>query len=613
MRILLVEDDQGLAEGLQTALRDQQYLVDMAVDGQQGWELAEAFGYDLILLDLLLPKLNGIAFCQKLRQQGKSTPVLLMTAQNSSTQKVEGLDAGADDYVVKPFETSELLARVRALLRRGQDIPTPILKWGDLQLDPSNCQVTYQQKLVKLTAKEYSLLELLLRYPSRIFSQGALLDHLWSFEHPPCETAVRTQIKGLRQKLKKAGLTSDLIETVYGLGYRLQSLPQSAPIAEQSSNSTLQLNLSSIWRKHRERYLQRIATVEQAIKALQQGNLDLSLGQLALSEVHTLAGSLGSFGFKQASQRCRQIEQILQSAAQFNPVKQYQLSELIVNLYQDLSVVPPATVQPSEAAVRQPATHCDPHLLIVDDDIALATAIATQASYHHLQPRIADSPAQARQQIQAFQPDIILLDLSFPESTEAGLEFLQKLNTDVSAPPVVVFTAKQSFAARLKVARLGGRGFLHKPIDPTAVIDMIKQTLQPPVAPQAKLLLVDEQAQVLDQFRKILEPWGFNLILLDDPLLFWQTLEQCQPDVVLLDFKMPNLSGLDLCQVMRNDPNWQQLPILITLSEREEQDIAQVFIAGADDYIQKPIVEPELIARLLHCIERRYHQSLSQS
>ena len=613
MRILLVDDDQALADRLQTALRHQQYLVDLAIDGQQGWELAEAFNYDLILLDLLLPKLNGIAFCQKLRQARDRTPVLLMTAQDSSSKKVEGLDAGADDYLVKPFEISELLARVRALLRRAQDIQNPILTWGELQLDPSNCQVTYQQQLVKLTAKEYSLLELLLRYPSRIFSQGALLDHLWSFEDPPCETAVRTQIKGLRQKLKKAGLTSDVIETVYGLGYRLQSPPQSALIDKQSSPSALQLNLSGIWRKHRERYLQRIAVVEQAIKALQQGNLDPHLEQLALSEVHTLAGSLGSFGFKQASQRCREIEQILQSPAPSDQPRSDPLSELIVNLYQDLNLVPPATIQPPFDPVTQPTTHSSPRLLIVDDDIALATAIARAAQHHHLHPRIADSPAQARQQIQTLQPDIILLDLSFPDSTEAGLEFLQELNTQLPGLPVVVFTAKQSFAARVKVARLGGRGFLHKPIDPAAIIEVIKQTLQPPVAPQAKLLLVDDQPQILDQFRKILEPWGFNLILLDDPQRFWQTLEQSQPDVVLLDFKMPNFSGLDLCQVIRNDPNWQQLPVLILLAQREEKDIAQVFVAGADDYIQKPIIEPELIARLLRCIERSYHQSLLHS
>jgi DNA-binding response OmpR family regulator len=613
MRILLVEDDQGLAEGLQTTLRHQQYTVDLALDGESGWELAEALNYDLILLDLLLPKLNGIHFCQKLRNRGDRTPILLMTAQDSSNKKVEGLDAGADDYLVKPFEMSELLARVRALLRRGHDAQPPILEWGDLRLDPSNCQVTYQQHLLKLTAKEYGLLELLLRYPQRIFSQAALLDHLWSFDDPPYETAVRTQIKGLRQKLKRAGMTSDLIETVYGLGYRLQPspLPESPPSPQ--SNTTPQLNLSGIWRKHRERYLQRIAIVEKAVKAIQQGDLNSVLEQQALSEVHTLAGSLGSFGFKQASQHCREIEHILQSAAECSVQKQQQLSELILSLYQDLSLAPTAVLHTPLLPVAQELTDSPTHLLIVDDDIALATAIATIAQNHQIQPHIADSPEQARHLMQQQRPDIILLDLSFPESTEAGLELLKEVNTQLNAPPVVVFTAKQSFAARVKVARLGGQGFLNKPIDPATVVHLLQQVLQPAAAPQAQLLLVDDHPQVLDELRTILKPWGFHLTLLDDPQQFWQTLEQCQPDVVLLNLQMPNFSGLDLCQVIRNDPNWQPLPVLILLPERQEKTITKVFMAGADDYIQQPIVEPELIARLLHCIERSRHHQICRS
>jgi DNA-binding response OmpR family regulator len=272
VRILLVEDDRGLAQGLEDALIRQRYVVDLASDGLMGWELAEALTYDLILLDLLLPKLDGINFCKRLRSQGDRTPILLMTAENSSSQKVEGLDAGADDYLIKPFEMSELLARIRALLRRGNNTLPPILEWGGIQLDPGNCQVTYCDAPLKLTAKEYELLELFLRHPERIFSQSALLDHLWSFDDPPSESAVRTQIKGLRQKLKQAGAGSDWIETVYGLGYRLKSVstPNDAlalpePTSVVSTSATV--NLSAIWKKHRESYLTRISILEQASKA----------------------------------------------------------------------------------------------------------------------------------------------------------------------------------------------------------------------------------------------------------------------------------------------------------------------------------------------------------
>ncbi|MDY7015387.1 MAG: response regulator transcription factor, partial [Cyanobacteriota bacterium] len=191
MKILLVEDDEGLARAIEKATIARHYLIDSASDAQSAWNLVEAFEYDLILLDLLLPGLDGIAFCQQRRDRGDRTPILLITARDDSELKVKGLDAGADDYLVKPFDLEELLARVRALLRRGNDSLPPEIQWGKLRLDPKSCEVTYGGKLLKLTAKEYGLIELFLRNPHRIFSQSALLDHLWSFEEPPSETAVR--------------------------------------------------------------------------------------------------------------------------------------------------------------------------------------------------------------------------------------------------------------------------------------------------------------------------------------------------------------------------------------------------------------------------------------
>ncbi|WP_413160656.1 response regulator [Capilliphycus salinus ALCB114379] len=615
MRILLVEDDKGLAQGLEDALIRQRYVVDLASDGLVGWELAEALTYDLILLDLLLPKLDGINFCKRLRNKGDRTPVLLMTAQNTADQKVEGLDAGADDYLVKPFELSELLARIRALLRRGNSSSPPILEWGGLRLDPKNCQVTYCDKLLKLTAKEYELLELFLRHPERIFSQNALLDHLWSFDDPPSESAVRTQIKGLRQKLKQSGVGSDLIETVYGLGYRLKSVsppndtltpPEPTPAVPRSPTS---INLSTIWKKHRESYLTRIAILEQATKALETGPLDRSLQQQALEQAHTLAGSLGSFGFGKASQYCRQIEQMLNGETQLSAEKIMQLSALLIDLNSELSLPPPASVtptvplQPTVDAEEVPNS-LNTRLLIVDDDLALAEGIATVANTRKIYTEIAVSPQQARKLIAENSPDIVLLDLSFPDSTEAGFELLEELNSHSTPLPVVVFTAKESFADRVKVARLGGRGFLQKPISPPQVLDAITRVLSPSSPPRANILIVDNEAEILDRIRSVLEPWGFHLILLDNPQQFWQTLEQSTPELLILDFAMPDLSGVELCQVVRNDPRWQDLPIIILSEERNRQIVERVWNAGADDYIQKPLVEPELIARVLNCLER---------
>lgn len=225
MKLLLVEDDDRIATSLTEALSDQHYVVDVAIDGQEGWDLIEAFPYDLVLLDVMLPKLDGISLCHRLRQQGYAMPVLMLTARDTSTDKVLGLDAGADDYVVKPFDLKELLARIRALLRRGNAATPPILIWGELQLDPATCEVSYAGRSLSLTPKEYSLLEFLLRNSSRVLSKSVILNHLWSSEDTPGEETVKVHLRGLRQKLKAAGAADDFIETVYGLGYRLKQNP----------------------------------------------------------------------------------------------------------------------------------------------------------------------------------------------------------------------------------------------------------------------------------------------------------------------------------------------------------------------------------------------------
>jgi DNA-binding response OmpR family regulator len=222
MKILLVEDDLRIAKALAEALEDKQYLVDLATDGQTGWDLMETFDYDLILLDIMLPKIDGICLCQRLRKKGSIIPVLMLTAKDTSEDKVMGLDVGADDYVVKPFDLAELMARIRALLRRNSSSKVPILEWGQLSLDPSNNEVMYGGQKLHLTPKEYGLLELFLRNSHQILTRSLILDHLWPFDDPPTEDAIKVHVKELRKKLKLLGAPPDLIETVYGVGYRLK-------------------------------------------------------------------------------------------------------------------------------------------------------------------------------------------------------------------------------------------------------------------------------------------------------------------------------------------------------------------------------------------------------
>ena len=223
MKILIVEDDRSLSEALAAALIDQLYVVDVVANAEDAWLQSKILNYDLILLDVMLPKLDGISFCKQLRTHGNDTPILMLTARDDITNKVAGLDAGADDYLIKPVDLAELLARLRALLRRGSVNLFPILEWGKLRLDSITHQVTYNNYPVNLTAKEFSLVELFLRDPLRVFTHSYMIEKLWHSEDPPGEDTIKVHIKSIRDKFKKLLAPSDLIETIYGVGYRLKS------------------------------------------------------------------------------------------------------------------------------------------------------------------------------------------------------------------------------------------------------------------------------------------------------------------------------------------------------------------------------------------------------
>jgi PAS domain S-box-containing protein len=505
MRILVVEDDELNSYVLSAILSNQNYAVEVAHDGDMAWDLIETYDYDLILSDIMLPKLDGISLCRKIRSSGRQMPVLLLTGCNSSHEKAIGLDAGADDYVVKPFEQEELVARVRALLRRSGTTVQPILEWGNLQLDPSSCEVHYADNLLSLTPKEYALLELFLRNHRRVFSCGMILEHLWSYEDTPGEEAVRTHIKGLRQKLKAVGAPSDLIETVYGIGYRLKQQeeeakktqeveqpkaqksqpPQELPTPEQTLTA-----IAGIWQKFQGRVDEQVRIIEQAIALIQMG---LKLSDMherlspAIKEAHTLAGSLGTFGLPEGSRLARQIEQLLKSNQPWQP-----------------------------------------------DDIA------------NLQNWV----KLLRQEITA------------------------KADSTTNLPKTA--------------AELPGDGTL-------------KNNL---AQAEAKILAVDDDPQILALLQTLLPPWGLQVITLNEPRQFWETLTTVAPDLLILDIEMPHIGGLELCQEVRHDPSWSELPILFLTVHSDAEILNQVFSVGADDFVNKPIIGPELVTRIINRLER---------
>lgn len=544
MRILIVEDDEIVAQSLTIALNEHHYAVDVAKDGRMGWEYAMTCTYDVIILDVMLPILNGIHFCHQLRSSGRMTPILLVTAHGDKAKLIEGLDAGADDYVMKPFDLKELLARLRALVRRGQSSLSPMLNWGDLKLDPNACEVKWQEKLLKLTPKEYSLLALLLRNPKRIYSSSALIDHLWSLDTAPSEDTIRSHVKGLRNKLKSAQVTNDPIETVYGIGYRLRKLPDSIDVSSsatiesiktaansQPANSQpvthkndaeiadrIAVGLAQIWSTSQGKLFTRIENLEQAIALAHLDQITASIAQIAEESAHKLAGSLGMFESIRGSELAKKIEQ------------------WFIQLHQgEMTLLPlePVTTQIQEL--------------------------------RNCLEQISDSP--------------IGIESIGRDSNAAGKTNNQA--KDVVEPmqsPVLNFPSSERPSS------------------------------------EAKILILDDDAIVIEEIIQMLNPWGFEVVVLPVSVDLLFSLQTHQPDLLILEVQMGHINGLSLCQTLRNTMQWTDLPILFLTDKWDSESTHRIFAAGADDLVRKPIIGPELVTRLLNRLERsRLLRNLSET
>jgi len=611
MRILVVDDDELFCALLKENLIEQRYTVDTAPNGLEAWELVEAFDYDLILLDIILPKLDGISFCRRLRGKGSQVLVMLLTARNTSDDKIMGLDAGADDYVVKPVPLQELEARIRALLRRKARTVSSILEWANLRLNPSLCEVTYNGTALNLTAKEYALLELFMGNTQKIHSQSSILNQLWSLEdEPPSGDTVRTLIKRLRQKLKSAG-TPDFIETVYGLGYRLNptfhrvqdkdiSISPKLPIRSgsllQSSSST------NIWKDSKPKIIEQIVILEEEIRNLNKSP-DSSWVKVK-QDAHKLIASLGILNLSDGVEIIQKIELVLQKETS---LRQEQHESLIISIKTLHSLLEKINFQVAHLSNLEHKTKqldVETRLLVIDKDTNFIEKLTSEAAPLGIQTTMVSNAQLARDAIQRVRPDIVLLDMSKTEEREDGLLLLEELSQQNPPVPVLVFTSNQQGIDKVAIARRKGKGFFQKPITPSYVLETITQILKPAKKIEAKIMVLDDDRMILRLLRTLLEPWGLYVISVNNSLQFWEELETITPDLLVLDVQMPDIDGIEICQMLRNDSRWAWLPILFLTGQRDTETIQQVFSAGADDYVSKPVVAPELITRIFNRLER---------
>lgn len=222
MKILVVEDEHRIANYIKKGLEIKSYIVDVAYDGEEGLDLASSEQYDMIILDRMLPEINGIQICEKLRLQNNHTPILMLTAKSQVEDRVAGLEAGADDYLGKPFAFSELLARIKALTRRPKATPQNEITYEDLSLNINTYEVKRSGQLIELSKKEFALLEFLLRHPNQVFSSDQLTEQVWSYDSDILPNTAQVYIGYLRKKIDRPFPKSNsLINTVRGFGYKL--------------------------------------------------------------------------------------------------------------------------------------------------------------------------------------------------------------------------------------------------------------------------------------------------------------------------------------------------------------------------------------------------------
>lgn len=360
---------------------------------------------------------------------------------------------------------------------------------------------------------------------------------------------------------------------------------------------------ADVWEQWKETSLARTAVLEEAVTALMVGTLDRDIRRRAKRESHKLAGSVGMFGFARGAQLAREIEEILRSGERLTSSHALTLSQLVVALRDELERPVTAEHSTQDGVGRQRRVQDRPLLLVIEPDRGLADRIALEAAVRGVRVATAPNLDAAYDSVDAERPHVVVLSALVADQARAN-ELLVDLTAGVPPVPVLVLAEDDTLTERMEMASRGASGFLPKSLPAETVVEAVTDTLRGRRTAQRKVLAVSERPPSLSSLRPLLEPYGIEMTMLTDPWQFWDTLEETMPDLVILDFEMVEVSGIDLCRVVRHDQRWRNTPILFLVPEINFDIVHRVFAAHADDFVRMPVVGPELVARVVNRLER---------
>jgi len=359
----------------------------------------------------------------------------------------------------------------------------------------------------------------------------------------------------------------------------------------------------AVWERSKDETARRVGTLEEAVAAMLAGGLDDDLRGRAERDAHKLAGSLGMFGLPRGSELARELEQALAGPGGPPVLDAPLLAERVLALRAELDSQPAGP--DADRGNGDGAKGDGRALLLVGPDSALTDRLSVEAIARDLRPRTAATAAGARELAATESPDAAVLDMNFAEDGGESLKLLEDLAAREPPVPVLALTGGEALVDRVEVARRGGRGFVQRTRSAGQVIDAVADAIDrrdPPA--EAKVLAVDDDPAISAALDALLTPRGLTVTTLNDPLRFWDALEEVGPDLLVLDLDMPELDGIDLCRAVRADGRFGQLPVVFLTARADATSVQRIFEAGADDYVSKPIVGPELVTRILNRLER---------